>query len=326
MCLNNRQLTAWFILTLLYSQYGFAQCTLSGLVDNNGVPLAGAKISVSNDNVLLTSAITLADGRFKIDYAEPARSAPTVKVVVIASGYADDGRNLLRNPQQKCPNADDMHFSLAMDDSGAASNSAPTFTIYVSPFELYGGDNDQQAQEFNADLPNFIFHKIMAYKSSLGLDANVSDMSINTLEEKLSPAKGSEIRNLGHQLGALAMVVGEVEILPGNQSGLELMSSVKPIPVFENLEINTFVINDKLPAGSLRPSKVGRQLSDHWGKQAVLAYVMQSLAIHQGPWQKTELDNMEKILISVRSTIRDESDPFKSMIDELLIVVKGKRL
>jgi hypothetical protein len=249
-----------------------------------------------------------------------------VKVVVMASGYADDGRNLLRNRGQKCPSVDNIHFSLAMDETLSATNSAPTFTIYVSPFELYGGDSEQQAQKFNADLPDFIFHKIMAYKSSLGLNANVSDMSINAIEEKLSPAKGAQIRNLGHQLGALAMVVGEVEILSGNQSGIELTSSVKPIPVFENLEINTFVINDKLPPGSLRPSKVGRQLSDHWGKQAVLAYVMQSLAMHQGPWQKTELDNIEQILISVRSTIRDESDPFKSMVDQLLNVVKEKRL
>jgi hypothetical protein len=326
MHLNFSQLTVCFTIAVLYSQLAFAQCSLSGLIDSAGVPIAGAKISVSNDNVQLGSVITQADGRFNIVYAEPARTSPTVIVTVVTQGYVSDRRNLFGSSNQTCPNQSSLNFSLSLDQDQSTTNSAPNFTIYVSPFELYGSENMQQAQKFNADLPEFIFHKIMAYKSSLGLDTSVHDMNINAIDEKLSPAHGAKIRSLGHQLGALAMVVGEVEILSGDKSGIELSSIVKPIPIFENLEFNSFEITDLLPLGSLRPSKVGKQLNDYWGKQAVIAFVMQSLAMHQGVWKKTELDEIEQILISVRSTIRDTADPFKSMIDKLLIVVQEKRL
>lgn len=325
MHLKPERLMACLVIAALYSQAGFAQCKVSGVVLAEGAPLSGAKISVHNNARLLVSATTLADGRFNLNYAEPARTAPTVIVSVVANGYAKEGRNLLRNPTQICPHAADLGFALVAGDNLNSTSLAPTFTIYVSPFELYGVDDAHQAEKFNSDLPQFIFHKIMAYKSSLALEAKVGDMSISAIEQKLSSNEVAQIRKLGHQLGALAMVVGEVEILSGHKTGIELLSIVKPIPVFENLEINSIAITDLLPAGALRPSKVGRQLSDYWGKQALIAYVLQSLAMHQGEWQKTELDNMEQILISVRSTMRDEADPFKAMVDKLLNVVKDKR-
>lgn len=304
----------------------YAQCLLSGQVDSKNVPISGTKIILINDNRVVASAVTKADGSYNVAYTEPSSSAPTVQIIVEANGYLEDKRNIFRSPQQKCPLVSTANFSLLAAQSVSENQSAnPSFTIFISPFELYGSDDESLATKFNQDLPDFIFHKIMDYKTNLELGTVVGDMSIKVIEEVLSPSQGAEIRSLGHQKGALAMVVGDVAISSGENKELGLISTVKPIPIFENIEINSMLIKDTLPAGKLRPSTVGQQLNDHWGKQALIAYVLQQLSMHQGAWDKTELDKMERILISVKSTLSGESDPYKSAVDQLLMIVKEKR-
>jgi hypothetical protein len=69
---------------------------------------------------------------------------------------------------------------------------------------------------------------------------------------------------------------------------------------------------------------MGKKSHDYCAKQVIIAYIMQRLAIHQGSWSATELNELSQVLIAVKSPLRDESDPVKNIIDRLQRVIEGK--
>ncbi len=313
------------LLLILQSPIALSQCLLTGKVSNNGAPIKGAEITIKNNNAQLSTTLSRADGLYSTEYASPSNTAPAVQIEISAQGFANDSRIVFVSRGQTCPPSDRVDFALSQDASSEQAAGAPSFTIYISPFKTYGTQDSDHAQKFNDDLPDFIFHKIMSFKGDLPAGHKISDISINQLTETLTPSQGTQIRNVGHKLGALALVVGEMEVLTEQDSKLEMVSSVKAIPIFEDIELNSVQINDMLPLGSMRPSKIGRNLNDLWGKHAILSYVLQSLSSHQGTWKASDLEDLEDILISVKSTIRDENDPYKSMVDKLLLAVREKK-
>jgi hypothetical protein len=303
-----------------------AACELSGKVEADGVPIEGAQLTLNNNTRVIASVSTKNDGSFNITYPQPAPTAPTVHIQLSAQGYNDDLRTIARRTDDICPQETNLNFSLALNTSVSPEGAASGLTIYIAPYKLYGSQDLQLAARFNTELPEFIFHKIMSFKTSLGIhsDSGFGDVSIEKLTQPLSPAQGSKIRSLGHQMGALAMVAGEMEVLPDAPNTMEVSSSIKPIPIYGDLELNMLVIEEMLPTAAVRPSKIGKKLHDYWGKQAIIAYVMQRLAIHQGSWSATDLNELNQVLIAVKSTLRDESDPFKNIIDKLQTVIEGK--
>jgi hypothetical protein len=199
-------------------------------------------------------------------------------------------------------------------------------TILVARYELHGDNLDTTAQHFNRDLPKIVYHKILAYSSGLQVATPRIDISVDSVSEPLSVSQGERIRRFGHERNALGVIVGDGELIEGDdgENEFSLTSVFRTIPAYGNVEIAMEPIQDRIPARRASPSRIAGSMQDLWGKQAVLSFVLQRLVTHHGEWQHKELDDLADLLIGVRDTMLAD-DRLRDPLEALLATVEAER-
>lgn len=288
----------------------FAQCQLSGLVESQDVPLENAVVVISRAGTEIAREITQADGRFSLTYASFPSTLQAAAVTVKAQGYVTDIRQFFRG-NDACLQITNHEVVLESEQSGAPSSGSSTgYTIFIVPYTLYGQGSETIAERFNQDLPGIVHHRILAYKTLLNVSTVQVDISVENVDSQIvdppvTAAQGERIRRLGFQLNALAVIAGDGDVMPAanGDDQIEITSVFRTIPAYGNQAIMMQPISDQLPASQASPGRIAGQMQDLWGKQAMLSYVLQRLATHQGEWQKAELESLAGLLIEVRNTM-----------------------
>ena len=313
---------------VLFSGEALASCQLKGLVESNALPLENATVVIGRAGTEIARASTRSDGRFELSYDEFPDLFQSATIRINATRYAEDARILFRESNGRCLEVSDHYVILerlqvAGDDG---SSSTLGLTIYIAPYTLYGDGADAIARRFNEDMPQIIHHRILAYKSLLRVPTTQMDISVETVNESLTAAEGERIRRRGRQLNALGMIAGDGDLIPqnGSEPQIHLTSIFRTIPIYRDQGMIMQPIKDRLPVSRASPSRVAEKLHDYWGKQAVLSYVLQRLAIQQGPWRDEELDVLEDLLLAVKDTMTRE-DRLLAPLDELLKMIDQER-
>jgi hypothetical protein len=308
------------------SGLAYAECELSGKVKDGSLPLANASVVMLLRSAEIATAQTIADGSYRLVYPELPSELRSAVVTVNASSYSEDHRILFRERRGKCLEISTNDVVLEAMAGAPTDFSSLGQTIFVSSYVLYGSDTESISARFNQDLPNIVHHKILVYKSSLSRTTSSIDISVDSLNETVTPAEGERIFRLGHQLNALGVIAGDGELVndPSGAQQLRLTSVFRTIPIYRNIRSSVQPITDHIPAGSASPSRIATGLQDHWGKQALLSFVLQRLAAHEGQWQTEELDRLSDILIDVRNTMQI-TDRLLDLTNELLEVIEAER-
>jgi hypothetical protein len=331
MCVNwkmvNRRapLTSLLTLGLFFLSSPASPCELTGSVKSNAVPLANATVTMTQGGKVVTSTTTSADGTYKLAYPEFPQQLRAAVVSVDVPGFTEDRRNLFRRGNSRCLEVTVSHVVLEKSSETPADFSMLGQTIFISSYALYGNNTDTIADRFNRDLPNIIHHKILAYKSSLGQVTSDVDISVIRLAEPVTPAEGERMFRLGHMHNALAVIAGDGELMPSPQDGdvFSLTSVFRTIPIYADVRIGIQPIIDQIPVRNASPSHLANGLQDYWGKQAMLSFVLQRLATHQGSWNAQELNHLSDILIDVRNTMQSE-DRLLDVTNQLLQIVDAE--
>lgn len=306
-----------------------AECRLTGLIEAQSLPLENATVLVTRVDSEIGRGVTQADGRFALSYEKFPARLHAATVSVNAMGHVTDERQFFEG-SDFCLGVNEHHVDLEREPTGQPQDSSSLgLTIFIIPYTLYGQGADTIAEGFNQDLPGIVHHLILAYKSQLDISTAQVDISVEIVDNKtignpVTAAQGERIRRLGHQLKALAVIAGDGEIVPGNngEDQIDLTSIFRTIPAYRDLGVIMQPINDQLPARRASPSRIANQMHDLWGKQAVLSYVLQRLATHQGEWQSDELKSLADLLIEVRNTMAND-DQLLQPLQDLLAYVEG---
>lgn len=313
-----RRRVPWVVLLLTAAAAdGRADCQLTGTVTAGELPLPDAAVVMARDGAELGRTTTRADGTYTLTYPEfPARLA-AARVTVDAPGFTTDERLLFR--RDRCLETTTNDVALEREAGAPDDQSALGQTIFVSPYTIYGSSGSDLEARFNRDLPDIVHHKILAYQSALeDLPPLGIDIGVEVLDERLTPRQAEHIRRLGRQLNAMGVVAGSGDL--GGEAadaGEIVMTSVfRTIPSYGDLGSDVRPITDRLPAGEASPSRVAEGLHDVWGKQAMIAYVLQRLAAHQGTWPAGELDRLRALVRSVHATMAPD-DRLLDMVVEL---------
>jgi hypothetical protein len=313
---------------VLISGEALARCQLKGLVESNALPLENATVVIGRAGTEIARTTTRPDGRFELSYDEFPDLLHSATIKINATRYTEDVRILFREGNGRCLEVSEHYVILERLQIAGNNGSSSTLglTIYIAPYTLYGNGADAIAQRFNHDMPQIIHHRILAYKSLLRVPTTQMDISVETINESFTAAEGERIRRRGRQLNALGMIAGDGDLIPqnGSEPQIHLTSIFRTIPVYRDQGMIMQPIKDKLPASRASPSRIAEKLHDYWGKQAVLSYVLQRLAIKQGSWGDEELDVLEDLLFAVKDTMTGQ-DRLLAPLDGLLNMIEQER-
>ena len=315
-----------FCLCLLAAGEALADCEISGKVTASIGPLSGAEVSMEVGGSETNQTTTLADGRYRLDYQALPIELQSAWIRIKANGYAEDSRLFFRGANDSCLEFQENDVMLLPVVGAPSDFSSLGQKIFVSPYALYGEGSESIATRFNHDLPNIVYHKIQAYKSSLGLSSVQIDISVGPLNEQISPAEGERILRLGHSLNALGVITGDGDLVASEHGAGEIQftSVFRTIPIYRDLGTGIQPISDRIPSESVSPSRIAGRLHDLWGKQALLSIVLQRLATHEGEWATEDLDLLHDILVDIRNTMLPD-DRLLELTNELLQAVDENR-
>jgi hypothetical protein len=308
---------------------GWADCPIKGSVKANGLPLAGVEISaVRGTAAPVMLGLTGNDGSFSLTVEELDRGLQVLELQFRKPPFEPQGRLLSKQPAGKCPT--DAAVNVAFGASAApatnedvcATPSVTGLTIFVAPFQFYGGSSSGLDLQLNAGLPDILYRRILAFQSRLGAAAR-DDISVSSICLPLSAADGEHIRQIGHRLNALGVVAGEGEtgLAATGETFVDLSSTFRIIPAYGDHGGMPLPIVDKILAVSLRPSRLADQLQDLWGKQAVFASALRRLGQLPEPHDPTELERIHRLLIEVRKTMTD-SDLMLGSVQALIDAIE----
>ena len=317
----NRSHIIILLLMFAYPLQTFGDCQLKGKVsDDNNLPIANADVEVERSGDILASVKTDTSGRYLVNFqAFPNQQIRAVKLKFTANGYNSDFLNVIR--QGDCFANRDDNVTLTALDGSAVIASSTGLKILVAQFKLYGNVEDDQTNKFNTDLPEYLYHRISVYKSSLPKSTASFDISVESIQEPLSVAAGEKIQQLGVKRNALGVVAGDGTVTSQNPSELALNSVFRTIPAYKNTKILHAPIVDSVPLGNFSPSSVGKEMQDHWGKQAMLSYVLQQLVNTRNTLPTEERNALYQLLIDVRGTMK-KTDHLLPVLEELLAIVE----
>lgn len=322
-----RSVIALLLTLVVGAGAAFAECPITGKVTADGLSLAGAEIVEKRhgapERVL---AATGPDGSYSVEVEPLGERLRTLTLVVRKTSFEDHAM-LLHRAANGCPQP--THRDAGMVRKAISSNSAATptsqslcavpsvqgLTIYLAPYEIFGAADRSLANTLNGDLPDIVHHRILAFQSRLG-NFQPEDISVETICASLSPSQGEQIHRVGTVLNALAVIAGDGELRQeqGGNNVVDLDSVFRVLPRWRDLGGRPLQIGDTIPASRLRPSRVAEQLTDLWGKQAVLAVALRKLASMQTPDDK---DQVRQMLIELRKTMQD-ADP---LFDDLQLIL-----
>lgn len=293
----------------------WADCRIAGRVVVDGLPGADARISFATAEGERTVQAD-AEGAFALVLPR----LPASRIVLVATIDRPPARGqffLRRGESDGCPLPRER-YELSTPAPGSSAQEGEEDlcversllgrTVVLAPFAFFGEEVEALAARFNQDLRVILRHRIEAYQSRLGLPAaDISaDISVAQLCLSLSSADGERLRQIGGHLNALAVVAGEGELLesPGEGRVIELDSVFRTIPSFGGQGGLPVTIRDRIPDGSLRPSRVAEHLDDLWGKQALLAFALQRLGAGAGQDRPEERAALRRLLLAMRATMQ----------------------
>jgi hypothetical protein len=311
-------------------------CDLSWRITGAGLPLAGVEIAETRlDGAPRTLGLTGADGALAVAVAPLPASQHALKIVLRKPPFEETALLFGKDAASGCPNPAHRDVDLGRPAAagggagGAAAAEAPDTcaqpsvggrTIFVAPYEIYGAADNALASALNGDLPEIVYHRILAFGSRLG-GVRTDDISVVPICAALSAAHGEKIRSVGAALNALAVIAGDGELRAAAGSGangsaavVDLESVFRVLPVWQDLGGSALQIGDTIPAARLRPSRVAEGLTDLWGKQAVFALALRRLAEPHAP--DTERD-VHRLLIELRKTMQMD-DPLLPDVQSVL--------
>lgn len=319
-----------FVLALLsvLASPAIAACPLLGTVAVARLPAEGVEVVEHRlgapERVLTTTG---ADGGYSVVVAPLDNRLQTLTVVLRKAGFENKMMLFVKAAGTGCPEPARRYAELEHVAGTAVDNAAlpvPTAlcavpsvngrTIYLAPYKIFGAAKGV-ASDLNGDLPSIVHHRILAFQTRLAR-VPVEDVSVETICQALSPAQGEQIRRVGTALNALAVIAGEGELnaASGSPGTIALDSVFRVQPRWRNFGGTPVQIGDAIPAARLRPSRVADQLTDLWGKQAVLALALRRLAASDAP---AEAEAVKQMLIELRKTMQPE-DPLMGDVRRLL--------
>lgn len=314
--------------------YHVNACELSGQVETNRLPIDRATIyTVRGTDSAVAHGQSAPDGRFS--FQVPALSGELAALRVVIEKDTAKGEYILKRGRgDGCPEPRSVYELPAPPSGGSGGNisvgenlcvapSALGKTIVLAPYQFFGAPESDFSERFNADLPRILYHRILAFQSRLGTGGTIADITVEPICSNVSVAEGERIRRIGSQLNALAVVVGEGEVIagPDGKPIVELDSVFRTIPVFGSYGGNPVTIGDKLPGERLRPSRAAEWLDDAWGKQVLFAYALRQIADSATAADKVRLRSTRQLLIEMRKTMM-AGDPFLPPLEALIGIVE----
>jgi len=298
---------------------GWGNCELAGTVTDDAAPIGNASVVIERDGAAVADTLTLADGSYSLAYPAFTGRLNSATVRVEAPGFTQDERIIAR--RGRCLETATNDVELAGADGAPDGASALGTTIFVAPYTLSGPDAAALEAQFNAQLPDIVHSKILAYQSGLDdLPLMALDIGVDVLNERLTPREAERIRRVGHQLNAMGVVAGIGAPAGGTATGpteIEITSVYRIIPTYRNLGFATLPIFDRVPVDEVSPGRVAQGLHDTWGKQALLSLVIARLAARDGRLAAGEADQLRGLLSSVQATMAPD--------DRLLGLVEALR-
>lgn len=316
------------LLALSFTNLAHA-CEIGGRITGEGLPLGGVEVVEERlDNAPRTLGRTGADGTFSSTLAPLPADQRGLKVVLRKPQFKDYTLVYEKDPATGCPTPPHRDADIgrpaghagesitAADISEAcAQPSVAGLTIFLAPYEIYGNTDSSMAASLNNDLPEIVYHRILAFGSRLG-GLQTNDISVVPICVRLSASRGEQIRSVGASLNALAVIAGDGELraVENGQPVVDLDSVFRVVPVWGDFGGGALQIGDTIPASRLRPSRIAEGLTDLWGKQAIFALAVRQLAEAHEPAAEQEV---HRLLIELRKTMQAD-DPLLASVQSLL--------
>lgn len=335
------------LLALLAAAPAGTACTVSGQVKLGDLPIGDAEIATTLGAAApVARGQSGADGRFAVTVEPLPRNMQVLKLVVTKPGQPPVLRLLQKDPANGCPLSPQEPVALDPGAQPPAANTAGTnaggtnaggasaggtgagggetglcakrsslgLTVFIAPYRMYGAGADQAAERLNQDLPEIVHHRILAFESSLAGEPTYPDVSVETICLPLTAAQGERAQEVGHSLNALGVIAGEGELREDQgKTVIDLVSVFRTIPAYKSYAGEPLSIEDTIPSDRLRPSRVAEQMRDIWGKQIVLAYVLQRLAGLPATPDQGEVAKLTQLMVALRKTMTAD-DPLLGQV------------
>ena len=296
-----------------------AECTLAGRVLSGGQGLAGvavrAGIAGSGEHLV---GITNDGGHFSGRAPRPpARTA--MALIYRKQGYVEINR--IHRETGECPAGQLGDEEMEASGQGGGPTGALTPMVLVAPYALYGGVTPEDGQRFNETLELIIGHRILSFRSGLQVRPLPPEPSVRRHTQALSMVDRQMIRDVGARARAVAVVIGEGELVNENGAEMyELSSEMIIIARHPAWEERRVAVDDRLPRSEARPSRLSRNLGEFWGQKAVIALIVHELAALPDPAPAPRLDEIRRWLVEVRATMTADN-PLLPEVNQLLQVV-----
>lgn len=321
---------AAFALAVVAAGPAGAACSVTGQVKLGDLPLGDADIATALGSAApVTRGHSGADGRFAIPVEPLPANMGALSLIVSKPGHEPVRRILRKNAADGCPLSPQEPVAFdpgtAVATTGAtgdteaslcAQRSSLGLTVFIAPYEIYGGADKAATDRLNQDLPKIVYNRIKAFATSLS-GVPLFDISVEKICLVLSEEEGERAQKIGHSLNALGVITGNGDLRQDQgKTVIDLESVLRTMPAYKSYGATALPIEDTIPSESLRPSKIAEHLRDLWGKQIVLAYTLQRLANLPASPDSADIAKLAALMVSLRKTMTAD-DPLLGQVEQV---------
>ncbi|MGY6410460.1 MAG: hypothetical protein ACXIUV_05470 [Alkalilacustris sp.] len=310
------------VLGLLPATAG-ADCALRGRVLSGGLGLAGVEVMVQLAGQREHRVgVTDAQGHYAGHAPKPpARTSMTL--IYRRHGFHEVNR--VRAETGACPPSDLPEVAMEPVGQAGAAAVGLTTTVLVAPYALYGGVSDEDRQRFNETLDQIIGHRILSFRSGLQVQPLPPEPSVRRHAEPLSMVDRERIRSAGADARAMAVIIGEGELVDIDGAEMFALSSefvvIARHPAWQELRL---AVEDRLPRADARPSQLSRNLTDFWGQRAMIALIVRELDGLPNPPPPERLDEIRRWLVELRGTMTADNPLLRELTQLLEAVAEAE--